>query len=549
MPTKVKHLLNPKKNSKFALKSFHNNMVRVFISSVQREFAEERRLLCEYIRTDALLSKFFVPFIFEELPAINLSAPEAYLSEAATSDIYLGIYGRDYGYEDEEGVSPTEREYNTATEHNKYRIVFVKRCEERHPKEASFIKKVEQDVVRKSFANFEELRNAVYTSLIRYMEEYSILSDQPWDSKYHPTATMDDIDEKKVSGFVYLAREKRRSKLQFTGDNTLDILVSLNLATESGRLTNSALMLFGKNPQKFFPTSEVKCAIFYGFTVEKPVPFYQVYQGSIFELVDQAVGFVMNHIDAAVGTRNKSAQVDIDYELPVEAVTEAIVNACIHRTYTSNASVQVMLFRDRLEVISPGSTPEGITVEKLKQIHKSIPVNPTLAAPVYLAGYIERLGTGTLDMVRKCEEKGLRTPTFTLKEDVTTIIWRKECYQIDHCETHVTPNVTPDVAQNDPQLKTEKEALRENVAQSDPQSDPQNVTPNVTPPKNLLRIKDELTTIISNKYITAEELASQFGVTVRTIRRDFNLLRDSYKIEWKVLSPKTGYWEVEPLHK
>lgn len=241
------------------------------------------------------------------LPAINLSVPEAYLSEAATSDIYLGIYGCDYGYEDEEGVSPTEREYDTATEHNKYRIVFVKRCEERHPKEASFIKKVEQDVVRKSFANFEELRNAVYTSIIRYMEEYSILSDQPWDSKYHPTATMDDIDEKKVSGFVYLAREKRRSKLQFTGDNTLDILVSLNLATESGRLTNSALMLFGKNPQKFFPTSEVKCAIFYGFTVEKPVPFYQVYQGSIFELADQAVGFVVNHIDAAVGTRNKSA--------------------------------------------------------------------------------------------------------------------------------------------------------------------------------------------------------------------------------------------------
>lgn len=371
-----------------------------------------------------------MPFIFEELPAINLSAPEAYLSEAATSDIYLGIYGHDYGYEDEEGISPTEREYDTATEHNKYRLVFVKRCEERHPKEAAFIKKVEQDVVRKSFANFEELRSSVYTSLIRYMEEYSILSDQPWDSKYHPTATMDDIDKKKVSGFVYLAREKRRSKLQYTGNNTLDILVSLNLATESGRLTNSALMLFGKNPQRFFPASEVKCALFYGFTVEKPVPSYQVYQGSIFELVDQAVGFVMNHIDAAVGTRNKSAQVDIDYEIPVEAVTEVIVNACVHRTYTSNASVQVMLFRDRLEVISPGPTPEGITADKLKQIHKSVPVNPILAAPVYLAGYIERLGTGTLDVVKKCEEKGLRTPTFTLNEDVTTIIWRKECYQM-----------------------------------------------------------------------------------------------------------------------
>ena len=81
-------------------------MIRVFISSVQREFAEERQQLCKYIREDALLGKFFVPFIFEELPAINLSAPEAYLAEASSSDIYLGLYGHDYGYEDAEGVSP-----------------------------------------------------------------------------------------------------------------------------------------------------------------------------------------------------------------------------------------------------------------------------------------------------------------------------------------------------------------------------------------------------------------------------------------------------------
>ena len=53
------------------------SMIRVFISSVQAEFADERRLLCDYIRQDALLGRFFSPFIFEELPAINLSAPEA----------------------------------------------------------------------------------------------------------------------------------------------------------------------------------------------------------------------------------------------------------------------------------------------------------------------------------------------------------------------------------------------------------------------------------------------------------------------------------------
>ena len=64
-------------------------MTKVFISSVQKEFSEERKALVKYIREDVLLCKFFQPFIFEELPAINLSAPEAYLYEAAHSDIYL----------------------------------------------------------------------------------------------------------------------------------------------------------------------------------------------------------------------------------------------------------------------------------------------------------------------------------------------------------------------------------------------------------------------------------------------------------------------------
>ena len=72
-------------------------MTRIFISSVQKEFAHERTALCKYIRKDLLLCKFFQPFLFEELPAIDLTAQESYLKEAAHSEIYLGIFGKDYG--------------------------------------------------------------------------------------------------------------------------------------------------------------------------------------------------------------------------------------------------------------------------------------------------------------------------------------------------------------------------------------------------------------------------------------------------------------------
>lgn len=74
--------------------------IKIFISSVQSEFAEERAMLCYYIRTDALLGKFFEPFIFEEVPANEYPTSHVYLKEVENCDIYLGLFGNLYGYED-----------------------------------------------------------------------------------------------------------------------------------------------------------------------------------------------------------------------------------------------------------------------------------------------------------------------------------------------------------------------------------------------------------------------------------------------------------------
>ncbi|GHT24125.1 hypothetical protein AGMMS4957_16660 [Bacteroidia bacterium] len=406
--------------------------IKLFISSVQSEFANERIALCDYIRGDALLGKFFQPFIFEELPAENCSVPQAFLPEAANCDIYVGLLGDLYGYENEAGISPTEQEYDIATQNKKHRLIFIKTCRDaarhvstRQPKETAFIAKVEKSVVRKTFSSFEELRNTVYAALIRYLEEKEYLRLLPFDATFHHTATLKDIDNEKVALFVQMAQKKRGFPLA-AGANTKTVLTHLDLLSENGQITNSALLLFGKQPQRFFITSEVKCAQFYGNEITKPIPAYQVYRGTVFELIDQAVSFVMSRIDARVGTRDKSADVDIDYELPLKAVTEAIVNAITHRDYTSNGSVQIMLFKNRLEIWNPGYLPYGLTVERLLIPHPSLPPNPLLANPIYLAGYIERMGTGTGDIVRKCLDLGLKHPDFEQGEDFKVTLWRSE---------------------------------------------------------------------------------------------------------------------------
>ena len=129
-------------------------------------------------------------------------------------------------------------------------------------------------------------------------------------------------------------------------------------------------------------------------------------------------------------------------ELPAQAVREAIVNAVVHRDYTDNGCVQVMLFKDRLEVWNPGRLPHGMTIENLSGIHRSRPVNPVLANPVYLTGYIEQMGTGTTDILERCSKAGLRTPEFIQDDDFLTILWRPEKQATGQLTDHEADQVT-----------------------------------------------------------------------------------------------------------
>ena len=397
---------------------------KIFISSVQSEFAAERKALQEYLSADPLLGKFFEPFLFELLPATDQRADEIYLNEVEQSDIYLGLLGRTYGFENAEGLSPTELEFNNASDLHKTRLVYLTNhtAEERHPKQNQLITKAQEVLVRKKFNTVDELKSAVYASLVRYLEEKEIIRTGPFDATLHPTATLQNIDEEKLKSFVRLAQLKRGFPLAET-EPVEKILTHLNLLYDH-RLTHAALLLFGKEPQRFFINSEVRCASFAGNTVEKPIPSYKVFKGTVFELVDQALEFVLNKLDYRIETRAESVSIPGSYEIPKDVVTEAIVNAIAHRDYTSNASVQVMMFRDRIEIWNPGALPMGWTTEKLKQLHTSIPANPLLAEPLYLSGYIERLGTGTTDIVEKCLKAGLPEPQFVQAEDFKSILFR-----------------------------------------------------------------------------------------------------------------------------
>lgn len=154
------------------------------------------------------------------------------------------------------------------------------------------------------------------------------------------------------------------------------------------------------------------CFHFHGTEKQKPISSQQPYEGTLFDVIDQSVEFVLGKIDRRVGTRAEGTQAPVGYEIPRSVITEAIVNAVVHRNYRSTGFVQVLVFVDRVEVWNPGELPPGLTPELLRKPHGPIPRNPLIAEPLFRVQYAEKAGTGTTDMISDCLSAGLPEPGF-----------------------------------------------------------------------------------------------------------------------------------------
>lgn len=400
--------------------------LRIFISSVQKEFAQLRPDLKAFLIGDAVLHRFVADvFLFEELPAKDQRADGVYLIEVERCDIYLGIFGYEYGYEDENGVSPTEHEYNHATRHRKTRLVYVWGSDEkkRAPKMRQLISKASGELIRRRVNDSSALTAEVYASLVEYLDSIGALRVPPFDTSACDGATLANLSRKRIDWFLETAGRERGFPLKAKTE-TRALLTHLNLL-DNGKPTNAAVLLFGSNPQRFHRPAETKCIHCHGTEYRRPFASLQVYGGDVFEQADQARDFVLGKINRPVGTRAAGITAPATYELPPDAVGEAIVNAIAHRDYNSNASVEVRLFADRLEVWNPGALPGTLTLESLRHDHASVPNNPLLAESLYLTRYIERVGSGTQAMIELCRESGLPEPAFEQRHGFFVLtLWR-----------------------------------------------------------------------------------------------------------------------------
>ena len=404
----------------------HAKRYKIFISSVQRELEAERRAIKDYITHDPLMSRFISEvFLFEDIPAADRRPDDIYLEKVEQCDIYIAIFGNEYGWKNEDGKSPTEMEFDHATKTHRERLVFVKGNDDkaRDLDMAKLINRAGRQITRRRFSDTPGLIREVYASLVNCLENRGELRSTPFDDSICDGATLRDVDNGEVKAFVETAEDAGRLKLK--GSRTpKSVLQNFNLLRD-GQPTNAAMLLFGKNPRKFFNNAQVHCFHFLGTEKRKPIASQQPYEGRLLEVIDQAVEFVLGKIDRSVGTRAEDIQAPVAFEIPRSAITEAIVNAVTHRNYRHNGFVQVIVFADRVEVWNPGELPPGLTPDMLRKPHGPIPRNPLIAEPLFRVKYVEKAGTGTTDMIADCRKAGLPEPDFEQRgPHFVATLWR-----------------------------------------------------------------------------------------------------------------------------
>ena len=228
-----------------------------------------------------------------------------------------------------------------------------------------------------------------------------------WESVIEEDFSLEDIDTDTVERFKLLAKDRVPSIEQET--DLLALMERLNLIV-GGRFKRAAVVLFGKNVQRYVLQARIKIG---KFLTDTEVLTTDIVEGNLIQQVDRALDIL----------RTKYLLSYISYEgihrreklvYPYEALREALLNSIIHREYFVSSEIQVRVYEDKL-VIGNEARLHDITVEDLSRPHPSRPHNKLIADVFYKAGFIESWGRGTQRIIDNCLAEGLSAPVYEHK--------------------------------------------------------------------------------------------------------------------------------------
>ena len=270
-------------------------------------------------------------------------------------------------------------------------------------------------------------------------------------------------------------------------------------------LTNAAMLLFSKDPEKWQLGAYVKIGY---FETDADLLYQDEIHGSILEQIDKIVELVYLKYMRAKITYEGMQRIE-RFFVPEEALREALLNALGHKQYQSGVPIQISVYEDKLYIANCGCLPENWTLENLMSKHASSPYNPNIAHVFYLAGFIESWGRGIEKICSACEKDGVPQPEYTINPgDIMIKFTAPEDRLIRSVTGRVTEKVTDKVT--DTLDETSLKIL------------------------NLLAVDPAYTTTF---------LAENLSLSRKTVSLRLKMLKDAGLIE-RIGSDRKGYWKL-----
>ena len=325
-----------------------------------------------------------------------------------------------------------------------------------------------------------------------------------WDNSPMPAFTIDDVDDNVIAAFKKLAAKKGRIDSSLL-DEPKEVLLDRLHLVNGNYLTNAAMLLFSKDPERYQLGAFLKVGYFEN---DADLLYQDEIHGSLLEQVDKAIELIyLKYMRAKISY--EGIQRIERYFVPEAALREALLNAVCHKQYQSGVPIQISVYEDRLYVANVGSLPEDWTLEKLMNKHTSKPYNPNIAYVFYLAGFIESWGRGVEKICTALRAENLPMPEYTVNPGDIMIKFTGPKDRIIRVTNRLSDQLSEKL--------------------SDKLSDKEKLT---------------LELLVEDPGYTSPQIAEKLGVSRVSVTKYIKALKEKRLIE-RVGSDRKGYWKVK----
>jgi len=179
-------------------------------------------------------------------------------------------------------------------------------------------------------------------------------------------------------------------------NSAIELSVSLQnqFLLKEGNITLAGLLLFCTNRHVYRPLFSIQCVSVNAkdLTGNKFEDNEPAFEGTLLQVYEQAMNFIDRNLKKIPSSNSFNSA--LKWEIPQEVFEELIVNALIHRDYFINSTIKIIIYSDRIEIISPGKLPNSLSIESMLIGGVSIPRNPVLQSLAQYSLPYKGLGTG-----------------------------------------------------------------------------------------------------------------------------------------------------------